>query len=247
MNDAPSDETAVIRFNGICKRFGKAGVLQDVTFRVAPGATVGLVGVNGAGKTTILKCLLDFCSVDGGRIDIFGIPHHSARSRQTLTYLPERFTPPHYLSGREFLQFIQSVTGLPPENASAEESASQFGLDREALDRPVRLLSKGMTQKLGLAACMLSGRKLMVLDEPMSGLDPKARAQVKRVFRELKEKGRTLFFTSHSLADIEEICDHMLVLHHGQIAFSGQPRELSRKFGDVDLELAFLRCIGSDG
>ena len=247
MNDAPSDETSVIRFNGICKRFGKTSVLQDVTFRVGTGATVGLVGINGAGKTTILKCLLDFCSVDSGTIDIFGNPHHSALSRQTLTYLPERFTPPHYLSAREFLQFIQAVSGLAMDIAQAEEAASQFGLDREALDRPVRLLSKGMTQKLGLAACMLSGRDLMVLDEPMSGLDPKARAQVKRVFRELKEKGRTLFFTSHSLADIEEICDHMLVLHRGQIAYSGQPRELSRKFGDANLELAFLRCIGSDG
>lgn len=247
MSEAPSDEPDVVRFNGICKRFGKAGVLQDVTFHIEPGATVGLVGVNGAGKTTILKCLLDFCSVDSGKIDIFGLPHHSARSRQSLTYLPERFTPPHYLSGGEFLQFIQSVTGLPADRKTAEQSALRFGLDRDALQRPARLLSKGMTQKLGLAACMLSGRRLMVLDEPMSGLDPKARAQVKRVFKDLKEKGRTLFFTSHSLADIEEICDHMLVLHGGRIAFSGRPRDLSRTFGDVTLEQAFLRCIGSDG
>jgi len=247
MIDAPSGRPAVIAFNGICKRFGKAGVLQNVAFHVEPGATVGLVGVNGAGKTTILKCLLDFCSVDSGKIDIFGVPHNAARSRQRLAYLPERFIPPHYLSGREFLQFMQSVAGIAAKKATAEQSALQFGLDMEALDRPVRLLSKGMTQKLGLAACMILGRELMVLDEPMSGLDPHARAQVKSVFRDLKKNGRTLFFTSHSLADIEEICDHMLVLHGGQIVFSGHPRELSCNFGDVNLEQAFLRCIGSDG
>jgi ABC-2 type transport system ATP-binding protein len=247
MINAPSDRPAVIAFQGICKRFGKAGVLQNVAFQVEPGTAVGLVGVNGAGKTTIIKCLLDFCNVDSGKIDIFGMPHSAASSRQRLAYLPERFIPPHYLSGREFLRFMQSVAGIAVQKTSAEQSALQFGLDKEALDRPVRLLSKGMTQKLGLAACMILSRELMVLDEPMSGLDPHARAQVKNVFRDLKKDGRTLFFTSHSLADIEEICDHMLVLHRGQIAFSGQPRQLSRMFGDVNLEQAFLRCIGSDG
>jgi ABC-2 type transport system ATP-binding protein len=118
-------------------------------------------------------------------------------------------------------------------------------LDAGALGRPVRAYSKGMTQKLGLAACFLSRRELYVLDEPMSGLDPKARACVKALLARLRGEGRTLFFTSHALADIEEICDRMVVLHQGVPYFSGAPRSLCEHYGENSTERAFLRCIGA--
>ena len=103
-----------------------------------------------------------------------------------------------------------------------------------------------MTQKLGLAACLLAEPDLLILDEPMSGLDPLARARVKQLLRNLREQGRTLFFTSHALSDVEEICEHMVVLHRGRLRFSGSPRALMQSYAEDSMEQAFLKCIESD-
>jgi len=116
-------------------------------------------------------------------------------------------------------------------------------LDRRALQSPVRSFSKGMTQKLGLAACLLSDKRLFVLDEPSSGLDPKARALLKRELLALRDRGRTLFLTSHLLADVEQLCDRMAVLHAGSLRFVGAPSELLAQHGTSDMESAFLACI----
>ena len=229
------------------KGFGKAGILRNITLDIAPGEFIGLVGVNGAGKTTLIKCLLDFCSLDTGQIEIFGLPHHSPEARQRLGFLPERFTPPYFLSGREFVRTMLGISGLAYDEAATCSMFCELGLHTNALDKSVRSLSKGMTQKLGLAACLLTHRDFLLLDEPMTGLDPAARVRVKSLLSRLKANGKTLLFTSHSLADIEEICDHMLVLHRGGIAFSGTPRELRDRFDEPTLERAFLSCIGTDG
>jgi ABC-2 type transport system ATP-binding protein len=127
------------------------------------------------------------------------------------------------------------------ENVSAMLAA--LDLDSAALEKPVRSYSKGMTQKLGLAVCFLSGKELYVLDEPLGGLDPKARSLVKTRLLKLKSEGRTLFLTSHSLADVEELCDHMTVLDQGMLVYSGAPGGLGELYGEPSLEQAFLKCI----
>jgi len=247
LNTPPSPTVPAIRFSKISKHFGKSPILHNLELEVAAGAVVGLAGVNGAGKTTLIKCLLDFCNVDSGHIDIFGLSHRMHHSRTRLTFLPERFIPPYYLTGREFLRTMHTLSNAAYDEARVRSVFQQIDLSEDVLEKSSRLLSKGMTQKLGLAACLMSSRDLYVLDEPLSGLDPQARARVQGLFRELREQGKTMLFTSHSLADIEEICDHMLVLHQGKIAFSGAPCELRKRHEESTLERAFLRCIESDG
>ncbi len=236
----------VVRFSKVSKRFGANRVLRGVELEIEAGQFFGLVGVNGAGKTTLLKCLLDFCDPNEGRIDVFGVGQQGYRARARLAFLPERFMPPYFLSGREFLRMMLRLAGAGAAHGRIEDMMSSIDFDPAALDRPVRSYSKGMTQKLGIAACFLSGRDLYVFDEPMSGLDPKARALVKTLLARMRGEGRSLLMTSHSLADIEEICDHMAVLHNGSVLFSGDPGELRARHGGASLEQAFLRCIEAD-
>jgi ABC-2 type transport system ATP-binding protein len=244
LSSAMSEATApVVRLARVAKHFGAVPVLQDISVELPQGTSTGLVGVNGAGKTTLIKCLLDFCSIDAGQIELFGLPHNRPESRRQLAFVPERFVPPYFLSGRQFVRAMLGIAQRPYREAEVRAMFGDLDLDQSVLDRPVRALSKGMTQKLGLAACLLSERRFYVLDEPMSGLDPKARARVKAMLRQLKSGGKTLLLTSHSLADIEEICDHMLVLDRGRIAFAGAPDEFQARFGEPTLERAFLRCI----
>ena len=233
----------VIRFTKVDKRFGQSKVLRGVEFEIAEGAFFGLAGVNGAGKTTLIKCLLDFCALDGGQISLFGTSHRDPASRERLAFLPERFTPPYYLTGRDFLRYMLSLHRQPWNESRLAEILDQLGLDMAALAKPVRSYSKGMTQKLGLAVCFLSERDLYILDEPLSGLDPSARIRVKNLLEGLKKAGRTLFFTSHALHDIGDICDHMVILHEGQPRFRGPPQQLLDTYGEISMERAFLRCL----
>ena len=219
-------------------------MLDGLDLEVGAGEFYALVGVNGAGKTTCIKSLLDFCAVDGGEIRLFGEPHTAPRARARLAYLPERFLPPYYLSGRDFLDYMGRLYGRRPGADERTATLAALDLDPEALPRPVRQYSKGMAQKLGLAACLMSGRDLFVLDEPMSGLDPKARLLVKRRLVRLREEGRTVFFSTHMLADVEDLCDRMGVLHAGRLRFDGRPAECRERYGVESLEEAYLRCIG---
>ena len=234
---------AALKFDGVSKSYGSFAVLRGVTFEVRAGECFGLAGVNGAGKTTLIKCLLDFCSSDAGRIEISGKQSTDAASRLPLAFLPERFVPPYFLRGQEFLRHVLQLYGTDYDAERTARVVAALDLDPAALEKPVRTYSKGMTQKLGLAACMLSGREVQVLDEPMSGLDPKARALAKAGFRDLRAAGRTLFFTSHVLADIEELCDRMAILHDGGLRFIGTPAELADLHPGGSLEQAFLRVI----
>ena len=245
--DALERVTPALRARGLLKRFGRAVALCEVDIEVGAGAALGLVGANGAGKTTFIKCLLDLCDYDAGSVEIFGLPAREPRARARLAYLPERFNPPYYLLGEEFLRMTLALAGTAFERARAEALCAELELEPEALARPVRQLSKGMTQKLGLVACLLVARDLYVLDEPMSGLDPAGRVAVKSALTRLNREGRALFFTSHVLADVEELCSTIAVLHGGTVRYLGTPAALCARHSEQSLERAFLRCIRNDG
>lgn len=162
-----------------------------------------------------------------------------------MAFLPERFNPPYFLTGEDFIRYVLELQSTPYQRSEAERTLSMLDLDLAALELPVRSYSKGMTQKLGLAACFLSRKDLFVLDEPAGGLDPKARALLKVQLRELKQQSRTVFFTSHALPDVAEVCDRMAVIHDGRLLFAGTPDALCNQYAGASLEQAFLRCIAS--
>jgi ABC-2 type transport system ATP-binding protein len=243
MTDASSTGPA-LEFSRVSKSFGATPALDGFSVAVERGELFALVGGNGAGKTTLIKCMLDFTAPDSGSIRIFGVPGTTTASRADLAFLPERFNPPHYLTGRDFLRYMAELHRNAYDEEDVRQTFGRLDLAASALDLPARTYSKGMTQKLGLAACLLSGKNLQVLDEPTSGLDPKARALLKRELRRLRDAGRTVFFTSHALADVQEICDRMAVLQNGRLMFAGTPIELMQKFDGANLEEAFLACIG---
>ena len=237
---------AALRAEGLVKRFGARRALEGVDMEFPRGAAMGLVGANGAGKTTFFKCALDLCAADAGRVELFGLDSRQAAARARLAYVPERFVPPYYLLGREFLAMTLELAGARLDRACAVKLAVELELDPQALERPVRQLSKGMTQKLGLAACFLLQKDLYVLDEPMSGLDPAGRVAVKSVLARLNRGGSALLFTSHVLSDVEELCSTITVLDRGAVRFRGAPAQLCQRYGEDNLERAFLRCIRTD-
>ena len=238
--------TAAIEFIGVHRHLGGRAVLDGVDLRVAPGETVALVGANGAGKSTLIRALLDLRAIDRGTIRLEGREHTARRARERLAYLPERFQPPYYLTGRGFIDYMQSLYGAQSSNAQIAELCGRLGLDGHALNRSVQVYSKGMAQLLGLAACLLSNRPLLILDEPMSGLDPAARLRLQDTLARHKAAGCTILFTTHLMADADALANRVALLHRGRVIVDEAPGELVRRFDVQDLESAFVRAVGDE-
>lgn len=234
-----------IQFRRLTKLHGGQAVLSELDLEVFEGEFLGLVGINGAGKSTLIKCLVDLDSVTSGDITIFNRDHGLSGAREQLAYLPEKFLPPGYLTGRDFLRYMSQLYGNDINPDKIQAMLQLLDLEACALDKTSARLSKGMAQKLGLAGCLLSGKKLFVMDEPMSGLDPRARIYLQRHLLELKRQGYTCFFSTHLLPDVEKLCDRIALLHQGKIRYIGSPAACRRYFNTPDLEQAFLRCIES--
>lgn len=234
---------AAIQCTGLQVNYGKQPVLQGLELAVFEGECFGLVGANGAGKSTLIKSILDLIEIHEGSCGLFGIEHKRTESRRKLAYLPDRFVPPHFLKARDFLKYMAELHDQDYNEPAVEDMCHALDLKTTALDKSVRQLSKGMTQKIGLMACFLSNKSLYILDEPMSGLDPKARVLVKQQIKNKKQSGTSIFFTSHMLADVEELADRMAVLHQGEIRFTGSVAEFKQRFESDNMEQAYLNCI----
>ena len=222
--------------------------LSSISLTIPNGEYFGLVGMNGAGKTSLIKAILDFCRPESGSISIRGEDFRQPLSRRNLAFLPERFTPPGHLSAEKFLRRMMTVFDSEYDQSTTLELFEHLAMDPKTLNRPLRKFSKGMTQKVGLIALLMSQRELLILDEPMSGLDPYSRAKMKELLQQRRleqQPPATLLISSHMLSDVETLCDQIAILHHGVMQFTGSPSECLHRFNAETLEQAYVNCVDS--
>ncbi len=233
----------ILEISKISKSFEKGLVLDDINFKIIKNQIFGFIGLNGQGKTTLIKIILDLLDADCGNVLIMGKNSLSPTSRKNIFYLPEKFQPSIYLTGKEFLKFALGFYQKKYDKEKCQKLCQNLELDFRMLNSPIKKYSKGMTQKLGLIALFLSEAELVILDEPMSGLDPKARINLKNELLNYKKLGKTIFFSSHILSDMDEICDEIAVLNNSKILYQGSPLNFKEKFKSKDLDKAFLKAI----
>lgn len=229
----------------IHKSYAEKKVLEGISLTLNPGEIFGLIGLNGAGKTTLIKIILDLITHDEGKARVFDVPVDQIAARRHLSYLPEKFQPSRYLKGFEYLDLALSYYGHKLDREQAKVMAVALDLDPNVLSQRVGSYSKGMGQKLGLLGAFMVASELYILDEPMSGLDPMARIKLKAQLMKVREAGSTVFFSSHILSDLDEICDRVGVIHNGKLFFTGTPMQFKAIYGDVSLEKAFLNSIAA--
>lgn len=209
-------------------------VLNQVSFQIKKGSITGFLGPNGAGKSTIIKLIMGFIKLDQGRIlfnENLGKTKNSIYSK--IGFLPERpYFYPH-LTGQEFLTYLASLNNISTSKFAkkVDEYSCRLGL-RNHLNKKINYYSKGMMQRLGLISCLLNDPLILILDEPLSGVDPIGRREIKEILLEQNDLGITIFFSSHILSEIEEICDSVVVLDSGVIKFQGNKKDLLPKTGN---------------
>jgi ABC-2 type transport system ATP-binding protein len=204
--------------------------VKDVSFEVRTGHIYGFLGPNGAGKTTIIKMLTGLIAPTSGTATVFGEPIPRPRAMRRVGFLPENPYVYPYLTPREFVEMCARLSGLSlrASRQRTEEVLDQVGV-LYAADRPVQRLSKGMLQRTGLGAALVADPELLILDEPMSGLDPVGRKEVRDLILKERDRGRTVFFSTHILSDVEMICDHVTILRKGEVVVTGELAELLRR------------------
>lgn len=231
-----------LAFSGLTKSYAvgflarsRRAALVDLTFEVARGEVFGYLGPNGSGKTTTIKTLMGLVFPDSGDARVLGLPLRDPSWKARVGYLPEHPYFYDYLTPREYLEYVGRLFGLAPAVRAQRSGAllEEVGLG-DSRDVPVRRFSKGMAQRLGLAQALLNEPELVVLDEPMSGLDPIGRRLVRDVILRLKREGRTVFFSTHILPDAETLCDRVALLRDGRLLKAGRLDEiLSREDSEL--------------
>lgn len=196
--------------------------VRGVSFNVDAGQIFGFLGPNGAGKTTTIKVLTGLMSPTRGSVQLFGMPSHQPKARRRLGFLPENPYIYPYLTPREFIEMCARLSGLSGSGARAQTSEVLARTGIDYADRPVRRLSKGMLQRVGLAAALVADPELLILDEPMSGLDPIGRKDVRDLIVEERRRGRTVMFSTHILGDVEALCDHVVIMRQGRVVVRGE-------------------------
>ena len=229
--------------------------LDNLDLTVDRGVTFGFLGPNGAGKTTTLKLLMGLLRPTSGSARILGEPISSVTMHRRIGYLPEQAYFYDYLTARELLTYYGRLHDVEPRVLAprVEELLERVGLERPAFNRQLRKFSKGMLQRVGLAQAIVNDPEIVFLDEPMSGLDPIGRRQVRDLMASLRDTGKTIFFSSHILSDVEALCDRVAILDKGRLVETGPLSEiLHRRSGELeivatDLDAGALEALQHEG
>ena len=226
------------------KAEGLKVALKGLNLSVYPGEVFGFLGPNGAGKTTTMNVLLGFTPPTQGCATLFGSDVRDPAARQRIGYLPELTYYYKFLTAVELLRFYAKIFGIPPsERERRIEQVIQWVELGAAARKPIRTYSKGMQQRVGIAQALINNPDLLILDEPTSGLDPIGRKEVRHLIQRLKKEGKTVFFSSHELGEVETVCDRVAILFEGELKALGTIPSLMLP-GETSLEQAFLRIIG---
>lgn len=241
----------MLRARQIQKRYGSFQAVHPMDLDVASGEVFGFLGLNGAGKTTTLRMLGGVLPPTSGTIEIDGIDiaKEPVKARQRLGFIPDRPYLYDKLTAREFLRFIGEMYGMPESGQRGLDVRVQEALDEQLLgdfaDQLIESYSHGMKQRITLASALLHDPRLLIVDEPMVGLDPRGTRQIKETFRRLAGEGRTVFLSTHTLAVAAEVCDRIAIIHHGRIQVLGTQAEIVPQ--GKTLEELFLDITGVAG
>lgn len=225
--------TPAISIKGLTKDFSiglrgsKLRAVDGLNLEVGNNEIFGLLGPNGSGKSTTIKIILGLLGPSAGGCQIYGLPSHTVAARRSVGFLPEAPYFYRYLTGRELIRFYARVCGVARTkiNSQVAEVIELVGMT-EAADRRVGTYSKGMLQRIGLAQALVHDPQLVILDEPTAGVDPMGSAAIAEIVRELKRRGKTILLSSHLLAQIEDLCDRVGILHRGKLVREGRVQDL---------------------
>lgn len=234
----------MLKIENLTKRYGDKVAVDNLTLHIAPGEIYGFIGHNGAGKTTTLKSAVGILKFDAGTITINGVDlkKDPLACKKQLAYIPDNPDLYEYMSGIKYLNFIADIFGVSAEERSARirELADRLELTAD-LAQPISEYSHGMKQKLAVIAAWLHAPKLILMDEPFVGLDPKASHLLKQMMREHCDRGGAIFFSTHVLEVAEKLCDRVAIIKQGKLIRSGTMDEVR---GDDSLEEVFLELEG---
>ena len=234
----------MLKIDHLTKSYGEKRAVDDLSLHIAPGEIYGFIGHNGAGKTTTLKSVAGILHFDGGEIEIGGksVVREPLACKKQLAYIPDNPDLYEYMTGTQYLNFIADIFGVSAADRSARisEYAGKFELT-ESLAQPIAAYSHGMKQKLALISAWIHEPRLILLDEPFVGLDPKAAHLLKGMMREFCEGGGAIFFSTHVLEVAEKLCDKVAIIKGGRLIRSGTMEEVR---GDDSLEEVFLELEG---
>jgi len=218
--------------------------VEGLNLAIEAGEVFGFLGPNGAGKTTTMNVLLGFVNATGGTASIFGVDVRQPIARKRIGYLPEMTYYYKFLSTEELLRFYARIFRIKGAERDRRIDAVLKLVELEsARKRLIKTYSKGMQQRVGLAQALINDPDLLILDEPTSGLDPLGRMKVREIIQRLKEEGKTVFFSSHELGEVETVCDRVAILHEGRLKVVGRVDELVSQY-QCNLENVFLKVIG---
>ncbi|HEV2391124.1 MAG TPA: ABC transporter ATP-binding protein [Verrucomicrobiae bacterium] len=233
-----------VEFKGQTRRQGTKVAVKGLNLKVHAGEVFGFLGPNGAGKTTTMNVLLGFVHATSGTASLFGVDVRQPIARRRIGYLPEMTYYYKFLSAEELLRFYARIFHISRAETDRRIDwlLKLVELD-QAAKRPIKTYSKGMQQRVGLAQALINDPDLLILDEPTSGLDPLGRMKVREIIQRLKDQGKTVFFSSHELGEVETVCDRIAIINEGELKVVGRVADLIEEH-HANLEKIFLNIIG---